>query len=326
MIKIRTPNLDKLANEFAERIMTSAQRRYHSKYEKTKRRKFAYIRGLDSGKKKCSLAEFLEKPLVKKILKIYIAQPSQLEREHNSFETYLKSNYPHSMTTIENVFFSYDGLISCENEKERHSHWLIRNVNVGVCPYCNRNFVQTHHAAQLDHFYPKSKGIQDAKTKKEYRYLKLSFYNLIPCCYQCNHEKSTETISVNPYEKGFSEDSKFKIENIEELLLRGLLNDKNKKDWNIRIDLQPNEKIHNKAFKLEDVYEQHKDIVEELVQKAYSYQSGYYDGLIQTFAEMGLKGNEIQTLIFGTPIQEEDLGKRPLSKLTKDVLDQLEIY
>lgn len=297
MLKIRTPNLDKLAQDFADRIISYVRKRYIYRSKRFSKNR---------------------KELELKIRGIYCAPVYDLKKSSSEFSTYLSNKkYDSNIEYIKSVYFDYDRI---RKQKSELFRWLIRNVNVGVCPYCNRNFVQTHHAAQLDHFYPKSGATGT------YSYLALSFYNLIPCCYQCNHEKADKKININPYEKGFSQGSKFKIENIQDLLLGELLNDKNKKDWKIELSLQPDEVNNEKVFHLKEVYSQHKDIVEELVQKAYSYKGGYYDGLIQTFAEMGIRSKEIQTLIFGTPIQEEDLGKRPLSKLTKDILDQIEIY
>ena len=56
---------------------------------------------------------------------------------------------------------------------------LIDELDISVCPYCNRHFMDTYvpdkdgglkSNAQLDHFYPKD----------QYPYLVLSLYNLIP--------------------------------------------------------------------------------------------------------------------------------------------------
>ncbi len=43
---------------------------------------------------------------------------------------------------------------------------------------------------QFDHFYP----------KENYPALAMCFYNLIPCCSDCNHIKRSSAIGCNPYE------------------------------------------------------------------------------------------------------------------------------
>ena len=72
---------------------------------------------------------------------------------------------------------------------------IIDVMNIQVCPYCNRNFIEsysvtpknghkkTYFKGDLDHHY----------SKDEVPALMLSFYNLIPCCKVCNHEKREST-------------------------------------------------------------------------------------------------------------------------------------
>lgn len=60
------------------------------------------------------------------------------------------------------------------------------NLGLKVCPYCGRSYIYTVKPKQtgkevkvhpqLDHFLPKS----------QFPFLALNFYNLIPCCTQCN--------------------------------------------------------------------------------------------------------------------------------------------
>lgn len=81
-----------------------------------------------------------------------------------------------------------------------------------------------------------------------------------------------------------------------------------------------------KDFALQEIYKNHKDIVLELIQKAEMYNESYLDELMQNYEGTLFKNREdLLRLIFGGYINDEDLGKRPLSKLTKDILEQLEI-
>lgn len=196
--------------------------------------------------------------------------------------------------------------------------WLAGELNINVCPYCNRQYTFTVKKnngengvrPQFDHFHPKSK----------YPYLALSFYNLIPSCPTCNHAKSETEISINPYVSGFECDCKFSIDKVDKCILNG-----QKGDWNIGLPDNGNHASHVKAFAIRGLYNQHKDYVEEMVTKAQSYNKGYYESLKTSFRGLCLSEREMNLLIFGNYISTNDFDKRPLSKLTADILEQLEV-
>ena len=145
-------------------------------------------------------------------------------------------------------------------------------------------------------------------------------YNLIPSCPTCNHAKGEERISINPYIKGFDASCKFAIDKLEWCILNG-----DRKSWNIKLPDIGDHLSHVNAFVLSELYNQHKDYVEEIVFKAKSYNEGYYKSLINSFSGLGLSESEMNLLIFGNYISMDDFDKRPLSKLTADILEQLEI-
>lgn len=63
---------------------------------------------------------------------------------------------------------------------------FVKNLNIRICPYCGRAYIyrvekegkagNVSVKPQLDHFLP----------KKNYPFLGMNFFNLIPCCTQCN--------------------------------------------------------------------------------------------------------------------------------------------
>jgi len=55
------------------------------------------------------------------------------------------------------------------------------------------------------------------------------------------------------------------------------------------------------------------------------YNDSYYDGLVEAFSGLGKTPQEIKRLIFGNYVELSDNEKRPLSKLTSDLLDQIGI-
>ena len=193
---------------------------------------------------------------------------------------------------------------------------LVRKLGITVCPYCNRQYIFTVDSeskkirAQYDHFYPKS----------EHPYLALSFCNLIPCCSVCNQLKRIKPIGVNPYVKGFEDDCKFTVDNVGKCIFQ------EKEEWNIALSNNTGDYKKNiDEFAINELYKQHKDYVEEIIFKARAYNEGYYDELITAFPNIGLAESEMKRIVFGNYVKMEQLDKRPLSKLTKDILDQLEI-
>lgn len=117
--------------------------------------------------------------------------------------------------------FDYDSFVRDKQE----AYWLLRNLGVRVCPYCNRIYTITLPTkeelekgesfyttrATFDHFYSKSK----------YPYLALSLFNLVTSCHICNNNKrDNEKKIVYPYDEGFDKNAVFRVipdlENTEE--------------------------------------------------------------------------------------------------------------
>ena len=75
-----------------------------------------------------------------------------------------------------------------------------------------------------------------------------------------------------------------------------------------------------------DVYENHKDIVAELLQKREIYSDSYIDDLLNQYEGSLFKNREdLLRLITCGYVSDEDLHKRPLSKLIKDISEELKL-
>ena len=199
---------------------------------------------------------------------------------------------------------------------------IVHDLNIKVCPYCNRNFIVDTvkgRSSELDHFYPVSK----------YPFLALSFYNLIPSCKPCNHNKKDNIDSIiNPYDYRFHFGSvKFSFKNngttlkCEEKDIEIELITENMNEENIL-------KSHDEVFSINELYQNHRDIVMELLQKNEIYQSNYIDSLFREYGpESGncvfSSKNELMRLITGNFVEEENIGKRPLAKLNRDIAKEL---
>ena len=163
---------------------------------------------------------------------------------------------------------------------------------------------------ELDHFYPKS----------IYPFLAMSFYNLIPSCPICNHTKSSKVSEnlINPYDVK-DNDFKFTYEPTD----ISFANIESKKysidSFEIKFKTQ-NENID--IFKLDELYKQHKDIVVDLLMKKAYYPKSYIEELEKSF---GFTKDEIYRYLLNNYKKEEDLHKRPLSKLIKDISEELDL-
>ncbi|AOO65737.1 hypothetical protein [Sulfurospirillum halorespirans] len=202
------------------------------------------------------------------------------------------------------------------------AYTLAQSLNVTVCPYCNRNYTFTVRSKngsirpQFDHFYD----------KVMYPILALSFYNLIPSCPTCNasikgRKQFSLTTHVHPYIEGFDDKARFALHVKDSSFYY------DEQGFDLKLgsnDAKAQKNIED--FALEEIYKNHKDIVLELIQKSVMYNESYIEELMQNYEGTLFKNEEdLLRLIFGGYISDEDLGKRPLSKLTKDILEQLEI-
>jgi len=233
---------------------------------------------------------------------------------------FFKNTYPDSIDEkselnkiLRNIFVKeYDNWCS---RTTYGAYIFVQEIDLKTCPYCNRNYTFTvvnkngKMRPQIDHFYPKSK----------YPFFAMSFYNLIPSCPSCNHTKKEKFDSelINPY-SAKSEDISFtytpnKIDFIEV--------EKKKYNFdNFEIDIKGN-KENIELFKLKELYEQHKDIVLELLIKKAYYPKSY----IKELSRFGFSEDEIYRYLFSNYKQDKDLHKRPLSKLIKDISNELGI-
>jgi hypothetical protein len=257
---------------------------------------------------------------------------------------YFKSNFYHSIgydenkqtelyLTLSKIFIDdktglYKNFTNAE-KKEHNAYHLVQSLNLKTCPYCNRSYIsfikndEKKTRPQLDHFYPKA----------IYPFLACSFYNLIPSCSACNHMKSDDDSYkdeidgklVHPYNV---KDSDFTFSyTLNDLKITEIF-DTNKKDINfeyeesIGISLNTKYSQNNEYFQLQEIYQNHKDIVIELILKEINYPKSYIKELINN--HFGTE-EEIYRFIFSNYLENDKLHQRPLSKLTRDIVQELGI-
>ena len=231
---------------------------------------------------------------------------------------------------------SYDKIDSEQRKK------IIDLKNISVCPYCNRNYINSTHkmlhcnncnqdlfvidevekecpgckqeingqtkvvnTAQLDHFFPKD----------SYPLFAVSFYNLIPSCYSCNHVKSNKDLEYSPYDTSFSfDDVKFTYipKSADEIEIKIISYDS---DFKIGIG----------DLGIEELYQSHIDVVNELIWKKEVYTDSYREDLSEILNQTNLELSkaEVSRFITGHYTDKENYGKRPLSKMVTDISKEI---
>ena len=211
---------------------------------------------------------------------------------------------------------------------------FMEDLGIKVCPFCNREHIfkfedkineEPRIIASLDHYYDKD----------TYPFLSVSIFNLIPCCHICNSKfKHTKNFydkkHLHPYEDSFNEKAKFSqfFNNVNEENKKFSLLSKER----ISLSLKPidcKDKVTQNtidAFRLETLYQEHKDIVLELIEKREIYPDSYIDDLFHQYEGTLFKNREdVLRHITGGYIEDKDINKRPLSKLIKDISEELDL-
>ena len=174
-----------------------------------------------------------------------------------------------------------------------------------------------HH---LDHYLPKSLN----------PFFSLSFYNLIPSCYECNSPLKGDENKIqpyNPYTDDFDNDAVFSVEYAEEYKNSDINNINN-----IKILINPRylhkniEKIqdHCKLLKLNERYAYRRDYVCELLDKKDVWTADMIDEfknrLLYRYDDAEAL-NILNRVIWGNYLDKKSINKRPLTKLTRDILN-----
>ena len=268
-----------------------------------------------------------EKSYIKQNIEYFLkAKPDEFEdvitkiKQNNIDKNRLKKAFVGGKNKGEN--FGYTKF-SSKGTTTYNAYDLAQKLKINVCPYCNRNYTFTikdknskSTRPDFDHFYDKG----------THPILALSFYNLIPSCILCNSRlKSTAKFSINshlhPYKDSFNDYAKFRLK---------IINSKffyDEKGFDLKLETSDvkAEKI-KEAFALETLYQEHKDIALELIQKAQIYNESYIDELYQKYEGTLFKNREdLFRLISGGYIEDKDINKRPLSKLIKDISEELDL-
>jgi len=244
--------------------------------------------------------------------------------ENITFEKLVLADFEY----IKNLTEFIDTHSSIQLNKKEKSYFLtlyerlkkteyVKMLNVTTCLYCNRNYIfnfkknrQLEATAQLDHFFD----------KRTYPYLAVSLYNLVPCCSTCNQRKSTKKEDIiHPFVESFDDVAKFRLDIKDSRFYHSV------DGFDVKL-YTDNTKAQNSidVFNLDRLYKNHKDIILELIQKDVIYNDSYIDELYKSYEGTLFRNREdLERLISGGFIQDDEINKRPLSKLIKDITQEL---
>ena len=205
------------------------------------------------------------------------------------------------------------------------AYYFIEKLEVHTCPYCNRTFTfsiqgrKKRIRPEFDHFYDKAQN----------PLLAVSFYNLIPSCPICNHAKRTDSLHFNPYLYEFK--GKFKVfgKSTKTEPAKPLIGDElfRTEQWgDIKLDTPDKREIEDmEVLGLDGLYKMHNDYVRDIVEKAQAYSDPIKESLTNTFQGAGHSPQQVFDFVWGKNLDTVRHINHPLSKLTRDILEQLNI-
>jgi len=279
--------------------------------------------------------------------RILLSKPDQLVNIYNqicmnyaTFKTssgvkvFMKSGMEKGLlSNIFNNIFNYDkfsseGFKSAIRKGKWSAYDLCNELNVNVCPYCNRMYTFTVYKLstgkaltrpELDHYMPQSK----------FPLFRLSFYNLIPSCKVCNSSFKRDTYMaidtyLHPYLNEIHTSYKFDYEPITIEAFSG-----DKKDINVKInkngivDIKTDNSLA--AFGIEEIYKNHNDVVADLILRRQRYSDTKIKEITDLFNREGgqlVNVEEIYSSIFHSP-KESELIDCSLGKLRTDIIEKL---
>lgn len=196
-----------------------------------------------------------------------------------------------------------------ESYRKKYGAELVKRLEISVCPYCNRNFINSNGdktPAQFDHFL----------SKNDYPIFALSLYNLIPCCNTCNQWKGTKRFTISPYDSQYTTDKLLYFSYIP-------LGDS---DYKIEIKaIDSKIDVNISQLQLRERYSVHTDLLKELIIRQKYYRPcnrKFWDELVR---ENGLPdGMSFDEFFYGNYLTEDKYYLRPLSKFTHDIIEELE--
>lgn len=228
---------------------------------------------------------------------------------------------------------------------------IFKSIGLRTCFYCNAQYAIKYGAKatyQIDHFFPSSL----------FPYLSTSFFNFVPSCSSCNKNKTDKLIDEESEslanhlqwglwwsnEKSYDDTDTSEIEkSLDEIT--GIVPPNNvsflinitpdgvkeyverKKEIN-DISIEPsggggNFDSYDSIFHLRSLYNEFKDGVQEIIWKSYAYSDSFVESNYKCLEDKIGGPDNLKRFILGIYPGDNDIHKRPLTKLLQDVARQL---
>ena len=238
----------------------------------------------------------------------------------DDYEDWLKSSNKKDTTFgkfIEKMTDLYNSFMrdKCLGE-QGVGYWFFESLGLDVCPYCNRNYIftveadennETKYRPEIDHFYPKSR----------YPIFALSFYNFVPACPTCNHIKRDNKLKVSPWDGYTGENT--------EPIFRVINTAQDPFPQKPKIKITGGEEDDRKTLGIDRLYNKHTDVVKDILNRIQAYNTDAYSAVLASFQGIVNTEGELDRMVWGNYTDPNEFSKRPLSKLTSDILKQYKI-
>ena len=159
--------------------------------------------------------------------------------------------------------------------------------------------------------------------------MSISILNLVPSCSTCNNVKSSKELEFKPYtdgktskDYGFVLDKKSVINYFTTFNKSIIQFNFTDSDYNSQL----NDTSLENNFQISKIYNEHKDIAEEIILNSYVYNNIHAQDL-KDFIKSKMPNNKIpfERLFIGNYLDNDDLLRRPMAKFTKDIFDEIQI-
>lgn len=243
--------------------------------------------------------------------------------------------------------FNYSHFSRVYGKGKWGAYELVKSLKIEVCPYCNRQFItitepikgeKGRTRPELDHFYSQSR----------YPFFAVSFFNLIPCCHVCNsnlkgNKETGDETHLNPYDEGFGDLVEFTVKfnneegeidyinawvhNPQMFSIGFKINGVEKRKYSRQEFQSLLKKINNnkRTFKLNSLYNAHTDYVGEIIVKSIAYNDDRIEAMCKDFPELFSGKEDAVRLLYSNYVEAENMDKRVLAKLTKDITKEFGI-
>lgn len=270
--------------------------------------------------------------------KIYGEFYEKIKTEVEAIEELLNNASGCQIKGLLNFVSLYDKFVKEDGLTEHYSSdKLIEDCDILTCPYCNENYTYrivcsndkktTRRTFDWDHLFPKQK----------YPFLAVSFYNLVPSCKVCNTFKNADSkLFFNPFQN-VNIDDVYRFNFSLDTKLNTILEDKgtsenqNTLPWKI-IEFKTQDLVLNNSLKelfesvkLKERMEQHKGVINLVVERAKMYNEIVLNGYDKQLSSLGLNGftEEMKAVYWGIELDHRKYYLKPFSKLTNDLIKEI---